>query len=111
MQKSKNAHEEMVDATVNLLLQNLELSSKPPIYIDCMGDGRGVATKLIDDLPLIELTRLEGTRLTISRLLQQRKIARKVMRKSWFYGASLYIKYLCRGWWLRSTQALKSHLK
>jgi len=103
MQKYESEAEKTIRIIRNLQLQNLELGLNKPIYIDSMGDGRGVATKLMDDLPWIELTRLEATPLTICRLLRQRKIALKVIKKRWFYGVSLYIKYLCREWWLRST--------
>ena len=120
MQKSKNAHEETVRIMQNLLLQNLEFGLNKPIFIDCLGDGRSVATKLIDDHPLIELTRLEATRLKICRLSQQKKIAQKVMqkkiaqkvmRKRLFYGASLYVKYLFQEWLLRLIQTSKWLLK
>jgi len=104
MQRYESAQKEMADRMLNLLLENLRLSQHKSIFVDSMSDGRSVVTKLIDDHPLTELTRLEGTRLTTCRLSQQRRIALKVMRKRWFYGASLYISYLCREWLLQSIQ-------
>ena len=70
MPKYSSAAEETIERMHNLILENLENGSHRPIFIDSIGDGRGVATKLIDDLPWIEFTRLEGTPLTICRLSQ-----------------------------------------
>lgn len=111
MQRYLSDVEETIRIIRNLQLNNLELGLNKPIFIDSFGNGRGVALKLIDDHPWTELTRLEDTPLTICRLLQQRKIAKKVMKKNLFYGVSLYAKYLCREVLLRSIQALKSLLK
>ena len=107
MQRYENAQKEIVDRTMNLLLQNSELSSKPLIYVDSFGDGRGVIGAIREDHPWTELIAYWGTPLTICKLLQLKKIARRVMKKKLFYGVSLYIRFLFQETWLRSTLTLK----
>ncbi len=91
MQKSKNAQKEMVDITLNSLLESLELGSKTLFLTNYTTSGKPTVLVDLNAQALTELAVLTDIDLKICKLLQRRIIVKKGIRKNLFSGAREYI--------------------